>query len=78
MTHYYPDINVVVLEHIATGIDQVVPINAKEYQLLADKTDQFASWQLLCKSLLARVGIDFNDGNWELNQYWVNGECFYG
>lgn len=76
--HYYPHINVVVLKHVPYGIDQVIPINYKEAQLLLrnfgkeDKSEM--DNKLLFDSLHERTGIRGDDGNWKIDQFWINGE----
>lgn len=76
--HYYPKINVVVLKHIPYGIDQVIPINYKEAQLLlrdfADESANVMDNKLLFDSLEERTGIRGDDGQWKVDQFWVNGE----
>ena len=40
--------------------EQDVILNSKECQLLLDKTNPEASWDLMCKSIAHREGIEIN------------------
>ena len=52
--------------------EQDVIINAKECQLLLDKTNINASWDLFCESVEAREGIVIQ-GNYQLISYRIDG-----
>ena len=52
--------------------EQDIILNSKECQLLLDKTDINASWELLCKSIAHREGIEII-GNYELISYRIDG-----
>jgi len=65
--------NNIVIQKYKTDFQQLIVLNSKECQLVLDKTDQNASWELLCMSVLHRSGIDIQDGNWELVSYTING-----
>lgn len=52
--------------------EQDIILNSKECQLLLDKTDVNASWDLCCKSILHREGIEIK-GNYELISYRIDG-----
>ena len=52
--------------------EQDIILNSKECQLLLDKTDVNASWDLLCKSIRHREGIQII-GNYELISYRIDG-----
>ena len=58
----------IVLHHIATSIVEHVALNGKEMQLAVDKSDINASWDLMCESIRSRIGLDIQDGNWELER----------
>ena len=52
--------------------EQDIILNSKECQLLLDKTDVNASWDLLCKSIAHREGLEII-GNYELISYRIDG-----
>ena len=52
--------------------EQDIILNSKECQLLLDKTDVNASWNLLCESIKHREGIEII-GNYELISYRIDG-----
>ena len=66
--------NNIVIQKRGTDFQQLIVLNSKECQLLLDKTDINASWDLLCKSVAHRCGIEIQDGNWELVSQTVMGE----
>ena len=66
--------NNIVIQKRGSDFQQLIVLNNKECQLLLDKTDINASWDLLCKSVAHRCGIEIQDGNWELVSQTVMGE----
>ena len=66
--------NNIVIQKRGSDFQQLIVLNSKECQLLLDKTDINASWDLLCKSVAHRSGIIIQDGNWELVSQTVMGE----
>ena len=66
--------NNIVIQKRGTDFQQLIVLNSKECQLLLDKTNINASWDLLCKSVAHRCGIEIQDGNWELVSQTVMGE----
>jgi hypothetical protein len=69
-------VNGIGLYHIATGIIEEVPLNTKEMQLALDKTNESASWDMMCDSVEHRTDgtVAIMDGNWELEYLIVGGE----
>jgi len=65
--------NIVVQAAGGSEFQQLLELNSKECQLMLDKTNEDASWDLMCDSLLHRSGVDIQDGNWELVSYTING-----
>ena len=64
----------IVLYHIATSYIEHVALNGKEMQLALDKTHVNESWDLMCDSVRSRIGLDIQDGNWELERIIVDGQ----
>ena len=52
--------------------EQDVILNSKECLLLLDKTNPEACWDLMCKSIAHREGIEII-GNYELISYRIDG-----
>ena len=68
--------NIIRVAKLKPGLERgpVVDIilNSKECQLLLDKTNEDASWDLMCKSIAHREGIEII-GNYELISYRIGG-----
>ena len=66
-------INGIVLEHIATGIPEVIALNSKEMQLALDNGPKVnESWELMCESAKHRLGVEI-EGNYFLEEIVVGG-----
>lgn len=66
--------NILRFQRVTTpSMECVVPLNYKEIQLIQDKTDQTASWNLVCESIKEKVGIDLQCGEYQLLSYTVGG-----
>ena len=66
--------NILRFQRVTTPLMEcVVPLNYKEIQLIQDKTDQTASWNLVCESIKQKVGIDLQSGDYQLLSYTVGG-----
>lgn len=68
-------VNGIILYHYATSIPKAVALNSKEMQLILNKeVDQNWAWDVMCDSVMHRIGLDIQDGNWELEKLVVGGE----
>jgi len=68
-------VNGIILHHIATCIPEAVALNSKEMQLAMDNSpNQNKSWDMVCDSVKHRIGLDIQDGNWELDKIVIGGK----
>lgn len=65
--------NSIVVQKVNSDFQQLIVMNSKECQLFLDKSDENASWALMCESIEHRSGIAIMDGNWELVASCING-----
>ena len=65
--------NSIVVQKVNSDFQQLIVMNSKECQLFLDKSDESASWALMCESIEHRSGIAIMDGNWELVASCING-----
>jgi len=57
------------------GIPRDIILNSKECQLISDKTNINASWDLCCKSIKSRTGLDII-GNFDLVSVTIEGNTW--
>ena len=67
-------VNGIILSHIATSIPEAIALNSKEMQLALDKSNPNKSWDMLCDSVNHRIGLDIQDGNWDLEKIVIGRE----
>lgn len=65
--------NSIVIQKVDSDFQQLIVMNAKECQLLMDKSNPDASWKLMCDSIEHRSGIAIMDGNWQLVASCIDG-----
>ena len=65
--------NSIVIQKVGSDFQQLILLNSKECQLLLDRSNEEASWALMCESIEHNSGIAIMDGNWELVGYCING-----
>ena len=65
--------NSIVVQKVNSDFQQLIVMNSKECQLFMDKSNEQASWALMCDSIEHRSGIAIMDGNWELVASCING-----
>jgi hypothetical protein len=65
--------NSIVIQKVDSDFQQLILLNSKECQLLMDRSNEEASWALMCESIEHKSGIAIMDGNWELVGYSING-----
>ena len=61
--------------HIATSYPVEIPLTHIEMQLATDKKDPDTSWNLMCKVVMKRTGIEIID-QMELDNIVINGKEF--
>ena len=67
--------NGIILHHYATSIPKAVALNYKEMQFAMDTGPRMNdSWEIMCSLVLDRIGLDIQDGNWELDKLVVGGK----
>ena len=64
--------NIIRIKALISRVVEDIILNSKECQLLLDKTDINASWDLCCESIRHRTGIEIK-GNYELISYRIGG-----
>jgi hypothetical protein len=68
-------VNGIILHHYATSIPKAVALNYKEMQFAMDTGPRMNdSWEIMCSLVLDRIGLDIQDGNWELDKLVVGGK----